>query len=160
MSHTVHHLGHLQATGDVPFSRPDTPHKDLVVGFCGLGAMGFFMARNLANRLATTSHSPLHVWNRTRSKSERLAQEVGESKIKVADKPEDLALECDIIITNLANDEVVKDTFEKFARALKASIQRYAATGSGLITVALAGYAKHQVQDLRGVEHRVSDISG
>lgn len=120
MSHTVHHLARMQSqnpSGDLPFSRPHSPHKDVVIGFCGLGAMGYFMARNLANRAAAIS--PLHVFNRTRSKSEQLVEEVGHSKVKIADKPEDLALECDVIITNLANDEVVKHMYENFARALK-----------------------------------------
>lgn len=123
MAHGQPHLAHLTShvsSGDLPFSRPQTPHKDLVVGFCGLGAMGYFMARNLASHLASSAHSsPLRVWNRTRSKSEQLAQEVGASKVKISEKPEDLALECDVIITNLANDEVVKHVYEQFASALK-----------------------------------------
>ena len=78
------------------------------------------MARNLANRLAPSSISfPLIVWNRTRAKAEALAKDVGQSKIKIADDVEQLATECDIVITNLANDEVVKGIFEKFAAALK-----------------------------------------
>lgn len=151
MAHSVHqHLSHLHsehASGELPFSRPQTPHRDQVVGFCGLGAMGYFMARNLANRLAgITAHSPLHVWNRTRSKSERLAQEVGESKIKIADTPEDIALECDIIITNLANDDIVKDIFEKFAQALKVCPQ-VSYHESRLSIIALEEHEQHQEQD-------------
>ncbi|KAI0348223.1 NAD(P)-binding protein [Trametopsis cervina] len=117
-SHSGHGLlSHLHAsvsTGDLPFSRPHSPHKEVVVGFYGLGAMGYFMARNLAHRLA----SPLLVSNRTRSKADSLAKELGESKIKVIENPADLALECDIIFTNLANDAVVKDAYEKFTAAL------------------------------------------
>lgn len=108
-------------TGDgIPFSRPQTPHKELVLGFAGLGAMGYPMARNIATRLASPAvQFPLRVWNRSTAKGEHLANEVGQSKIKIVEKPEDLALECDIIITNLASDEVVKGIFQQFAAALK-----------------------------------------
>jgi len=118
-SHPSHpSLAHLQSaasSGAVPFSRPHSPHREVTVGFYGLGAMGYFMAKNLANRLPT----PLHVLNRTRSKSEQLARELGDSKIRITEKAEDLALECDIIFTNLANDEIVKQAFEKFVEALQ-----------------------------------------
>lgn len=104
----------------VPFSRPQTPHKELTIGFAGLGAMGYPMARNLATRLQTPVISlPIYVWNRTREKCESLQNELGKTHVKIADKPEDIALNCDVIITNLANDEVVKGVFEKFAAALK-----------------------------------------
>jgi glutamyl-tRNA reductase len=109
------HLQPLASTGDVPFSRPHSPHREITVGFYGLGAMGYFMARNLAKRLPI----PLLVSNRTRSKAEQLHHELGDSKIKIVEKPEDLATECDIVFTNLANDEVVKQTYELFAAALK-----------------------------------------
>ena len=125
MSQSQHHLLHLQqhASGDLPFSRPHTPHKDVVLGFCGLGAMGYPMARNLANHMTKSSpQTPLHVWNRTRSQSERLEQELGSSKIKIADSPEDLALQCDIIITTLASDDVVRQIFERFVSALKVRV--------------------------------------
>ncbi|GJE89535.1 NAD(P)-dependent oxidoreductase [Phanerochaete sordida] len=104
----------------IPFSRPHSPHKELVLGFAGLGAMGYPMARNLATRLQSPviAH-PIYVWNRSRAKCESLQEEVGKTHIKIADKPEDLALNCDIVITNLANDEVVKGVFEKFVAALK-----------------------------------------
>lgn len=117
------HLTHLQAhpSGELPFSRPHTPYRDLVVGFCGLGAMGFFMARNLANRQAAnpTVQHPILVWNRTRAKSEELVKELGEGKIKIVDQPQELAVECDVVLTNLANDEVVKQIYVLFAEALK-----------------------------------------
>lgn len=108
------------ALDSVPFSRPQTPHKELSIGFAGLGAMGYPMAHNLATRLQspTISH-PIRVWNRTRAKCESLQNEVGKTHVEIADKPEDLALNCDIVITNLASDEVVKAVYEKFATALK-----------------------------------------
>ncbi len=115
-------LGHLHASGsgEMPFSRPQTPHKELKLGYCGLGAMGYIMARNLATRLShPTVQHPIVVYNRTRARAEKLAKEVGESEIKIANSPEELAIECDIIFTNLADDEVVKMFFEKFASALK-----------------------------------------
>ncbi|KAF7793564.1 hypothetical protein EIP86_004678 [Pleurotus ostreatoroseus] len=104
----------------MPFSRPQTPHADLTIGFCGLGAMGYLMARNLAKRLpANAIQFPILVWNRSVDKAEKLVQEVGPAKAKVASSPEEIAVRCDVIISNLANDEVVKAIFEKFAAAMK-----------------------------------------
>ncbi|EKM61550.1 uncharacterized protein PHACADRAFT_248231 [Phanerochaete carnosa HHB-10118-sp] len=110
------------ALDSVPFSRPHTPHKELVLGFAGLGAMGNPMVRNLATRLQSpTIAHPIRVWNRTRAKCESLQNEVGKTHIEIVDNPEDLALNCDVIITNLANDDIVKAIYEKFATALKES---------------------------------------
>lgn len=106
---------------DNPFSRPQTPHVGIQIGFCGLGAMGYPMAKNLANKPITSpsSASPLLVWNRSRAKSEKLLKELGPEKIRIAENPEELARECDMIFTNLSNDAVVKEIFLKFAAALE-----------------------------------------
>ncbi|KAI0082312.1 NAD(P)-binding protein [Panus rudis PR-1116 ss-1] len=101
-----------------PFSRPQTPHHSIQVGFVGLGAMGYPMAKNLANHRPGHQTSPLLVWNRTKTKAEQLLQELGEQKISVADDLEQIANECDVIFTNLANDEVVKEVFVIFEKAL------------------------------------------
>jgi len=81
------------------------------------------MAKNLANGLETQPSAvlPLTVYTRTVAKSEKLLQELGPSKIKIANSAADLARECNVIITNLANDEVVKAVYEEFRNALKES---------------------------------------
>jgi 3-hydroxyisobutyrate dehydrogenase-like beta-hydroxyacid dehydrogenase len=83
--------------------------------------MGYPMARNLAkSRHAHPQGSPpLLVYNRTKSKSEALLKELGSDKVRVADSPEQLAKECDIIITNLANDDAVKAIYQQFSKALE-----------------------------------------
>ena len=85
--------------------------------------MGYFMARNLANH--RNSHPqgapPLLVYNRTREKAERLLKELGPNKIRIADNPEQLARECNVIITNLGNDTVVKSVYARFKEALNVS---------------------------------------
>ncbi|OJA12331.1 hypothetical protein AZE42_02771 [Rhizopogon vesiculosus] len=107
--------------GAVPFSRPSTPATHtLQIGFCGLGAMGYFMARNLAS--SRKSHSlPVLVYNRSVAKSQKLLAEVGASAVKVADSLEQVATECDVIFTNLANDAVVSSIYNEFAKALAQS---------------------------------------
>ncbi|KAF9245888.1 hypothetical protein BU15DRAFT_70949 [Melanogaster broomeanus] len=113
------------ARADVlPFSRPPTPRLQLPqIGYHGLGAMGYAMARNLAlsvkSRDATAP--PLLVYNRTVAKAERLAQDVGDS-VRIASSPAQLATECDIIFTNLASDAVVIAVYNEFADALKQSL--------------------------------------
>ena len=109
-----------------PFSRPATPYShSLQIGFYGLGSMGYLMARNLATH--KNSHPvespPLLVYNRTVSKSEKLADELGgEGKVRISQSAAELAVECDIIITNLANDDVVKTVYEEFSDALTVRI--------------------------------------
>jgi len=108
----------------MPFSRPPTPHgHPIQIGIYGLGAMGYFIARNLANARAghLAGSPPLLVFNRTAAKGEKLAKELGESKVRVAQSVAELVNECDIIITNLANDTVVKSVYEEFSRALTAT---------------------------------------
>ncbi|RXW18510.1 hypothetical protein EST38_g7352 [Candolleomyces aberdarensis] len=108
-----------------PFSRPATPgpldHRQ--VGFVGLGNIGYAMAKNLAQNgpQNVSNLKPPKVWNRTISKSEKLVQQVGKDKASIAGSPEEIALECDIIIVNLANDDVVRSVYSRFAEALKSS---------------------------------------
>lgn len=75
------------------------------IGFIGLGAMGFPMARHLAKE------HELLVWNRTREKAERHAREHGTT---VANELADVA-SADVIITMLPTskevDEVVDQLF-------------------------------------------------
>lgn len=106
---------------DVPFSRPATPGAHPIqIGWIGLGAMGYPMARNLANHHAshTANAQPLLVWNRSHDKSENLVKEVGASKVRIAQSAGEVAATCDVIITSLASDEVVKSIYEEFSEAL------------------------------------------
>ncbi|KAI0308361.1 hypothetical protein B0F90DRAFT_1682171 [Multifurca ochricompacta] len=109
---------------DLPYSRPATPghFNQAHVGWIGLGAMGYLMARNLANHRAThlEHQPPLLVWNRSKEKSEKLVQELGESKVVVAQTVSDVATKCDIIITSLSSDEVIKSVYKDIATTLKA----------------------------------------
>ncbi|KAJ8518777.1 hypothetical protein ONZ45_g4213 [Pleurotus djamor] len=115
MSELLHNALHQH----VPYSRPSTPiAQQHQIGFVGLGAMGFVMARNLATHRQPGS-IPVLVWNRTKSKSEELQKLVGEGKIRIAQTVEQIALECDVIVTNLANDLVVKEIYTNFSNALK-----------------------------------------
>jgi 3-hydroxyisobutyrate dehydrogenase-like beta-hydroxyacid dehydrogenase len=79
--------------------------------------MGYFMARNLANSRKSHS-SPVLVYNRSLAKSQKLLEELGTSTVKVADTLDQLATECDVIFTNLANDTVVTSIYNEFAKAL------------------------------------------
>jgi 3-hydroxyisobutyrate dehydrogenase-like beta-hydroxyacid dehydrogenase len=104
----------------LPYSRPETPYVRSQIGFVGLGAMGYFMARNLARaRSGHGAHSsPLIVWNRTVVKSEKLQSELGVDEVHIAQSPAEVATKCDVIITNLSNDEVVRAVYEEYSKAL------------------------------------------
>ena len=104
----------------VPFSRPATPRPHpLKIGWYGLGAMGYFMARNLAkSRQSQSNTTPVLLYNRTLSKAQKLVDQVGPSVAKVASSPAQLATECDVIFTNLADDAVVQSAYNEFAKAL------------------------------------------
>ncbi|CAE7140915.1 unnamed protein product [Rhizoctonia solani] len=93
------------AREELPYSRPPTPqpHPN-VIGFIGLGNMGYLMARNLARH---SEHPPL--------------LEVGESKVKIIDTPGELASLADITFTSLGSDEVVRSIYYDIAQTLEAT---------------------------------------
>ncbi|KIK99484.1 hypothetical protein PAXRUDRAFT_787959 [Paxillus rubicundulus Ve08.2h10] len=106
----------------LPFSRPPTPRlQPPQIGYYGLGAMGYAMARNLALSVKSqgVASPPLLVYNRTVSKAQTLRQDVGDSAVRVASSPAQLVTECDIIFTNLSHDAVVMAVYNEFAKALK-----------------------------------------
>ena len=72
------------------------PETTTSVGVIGLGAMGASMARNLARAGLLAA-----VWNRTTSKAEALAAELG---VVRASDPDDLARRCDVILTCVSAD--------------------------------------------------------
>jgi 3-hydroxyisobutyrate dehydrogenase len=79
------------------------------IGFIGLGAMGFPMARHLAKE------HEVFVWNRTREKAERHAREHG---TKVAADLASLAA-ADVIITMLPTSREVDEIVEKLLPSLR-----------------------------------------
>ncbi|KAJ6606811.1 NAD-P-binding protein [Mycena sp. CBHHK59/15] len=108
----------------VPYSRPTTPGSagfPLQIGLIGLGAMGSLMAKNLANHRSAHIHGspPVMVWNRTAAQADKLFAELGQDKIQIAKSVEQVVTECDVVITNLANDEVVKSIYQQLAQTLK-----------------------------------------
>ncbi|KAH9033044.1 NAD-P-binding protein [Lactarius hengduanensis] len=112
------------ATHEMPYSRPQTPGRQnpVQVGWIGLGAMGYPMARNLANHRAANleQQPPLLVWNRSKEKSEKLLHELGDGKVAIAESIVDVATKCDIVLTSLASDEVAKSVYKEIAAALQA----------------------------------------
>lgn len=82
------------------------------VGFIGLGAMGWHMARNLhrAGLLAG-------VWNRTASKADALAAETG---VRACRTPAELAADCEFIILCVSADDDVLSVVEALLPALRA----------------------------------------
>ncbi|KAJ3750848.1 NAD-P-binding protein [Lentinula detonsa] len=114
---------HRLASLGLPYSRPATPgaHLHTQIGWIGLGQMGYYMARNLSKRVTPSGSQPLplRVWNRTVEKAEKLQKQLGKELIVVAKDIEEIVLTCDVIITNLANDDVVKEIYEQCARYLR-----------------------------------------
>ncbi len=69
------------------------------IAFIGLGIMGSRMVQNLAAARHTVT-----VYNRTRSKAEKLAGE----HIRAADRPQEAVAEADVVITMLSDPEAVR----------------------------------------------------
>lgn len=80
----------------------------------------FMYSTGMSNALNLNHET--YIPSRTVEKSERLLKELGPEKIKIADSPEQLAIECNIVFTSLANDDVVKSVYQKFHAALKDSV--------------------------------------
>lgn len=83
----------------------DAQQKNLQVGVVGLGAMGGFMARNLASAGLLKS-----VWNRTSDKANALAEDTG---VTAAATPADLAAKCNVILTCVSADQDLLDVIEQ-----------------------------------------------
>ena len=107
-----------QSQNPLPYSRPASPRPQLQIAFVGLGNMGYLMARNLANHNAQSGSPPLLVWNRSSEKAENLVNEVGPGKARVAKDLAEAVQLSDIIITSLANDQVVKSVYQQYVKIL------------------------------------------
>ena len=82
------------------------------IGFIGLGAMGGFMARNLA------ASGLLHaVWNRSADNAQMLAPELG---CAVAEAPAELASRCEGIVICVSADADLCEVIEALQPALQA----------------------------------------
>lgn len=81
-------------------------------GVIGLGAMGAYMAKNFHK----TGH--LHqVWNRTESKAQTLASELG---ITAASSPQELASNCELILLCVSRDEDVMEMVNAICETISA----------------------------------------
>ena len=81
------------------------------VGVIGLGAMGASMALNF--HYAGFLHL---VWNRTRARSLAVAEK---TKGRIADTPQELAAECDLIVTCVSRDADVLEVMNIIAEAIR-----------------------------------------
>ncbi len=81
-------------------------------GVIGLGAMGAYMALNFHK--AGSLH---RVWNRSREKADVIGNETG---VEIADSPEHLAEECELIVTCVSRDEDVLSVIERISTTIKA----------------------------------------
>ena len=107
--------------------------SQLRAGVAGLGAMGEPMARNLHKAGLLSA-----VWNRTASKAETLAGELG---VAHAASLETLAQDCDVIIVSVSADDDVRAVCEAMLPGLKA--------GSVVVDTSTVGQATAvQMRDL------------
>lgn len=82
------------------------------IGFIGLGHMGLPMAQNILKK-----GYPLWVYNRTKQKAAPLFEQGG----KWAASPAELAAQCDILISMVANDEALKEIIDGPSGIMQAS---------------------------------------
>jgi len=80
-------------------------------GVIGLGTMGAYMALNFHK--AGSLHQ---VWNRSREKADAIGKKTG---VEIADSPEQLAEECELIITCVSRDEDVLSVIERISATIK-----------------------------------------
>lgn len=84
------------------------------IGFVGMGNMGRYMATNLAAHLKTEGLPRLIIHNRTAAR----LLDPQEHHVEHAASPKALALQCDIVISSLANDDAARSVYaELFAGA-------------------------------------------
>jgi 3-hydroxyisobutyrate dehydrogenase-like beta-hydroxyacid dehydrogenase len=117
----------LKAKDDV-IERSSKRHRNMDVGFIGLGNMGSSMARNLLK----AGHR-LTVYNRTRAKAETLAAEGA----RVVDRPGE-ACHGDAVITMLADDAAVESVTFGDGNILSALGENTVNVSMSTISVALS----------------------
>ncbi|MCF6191139.1 MAG: NAD(P)-dependent oxidoreductase [Cocleimonas sp.] len=118
------------------------------ISFLGLGAMGYPMAGHLAN-----AGYDITVFNRTTSKAEKWASEYNG---QVAVTPEDAAKNADVILTNVGNDNDVREIYNKiFSTAKTGAILIDHTTTSAIIARELGKEAKE-----KGMEFLDAPVSG
>lgn len=81
----------------------DTLSVNPAIGFLGLGAMGSLMATNLAR-----AGFPLWIYNRTRSKADALAEQIG---AQVASSPCELARNVQTVFTMVSDAQALHDLY-------------------------------------------------
>jgi 3-hydroxyisobutyrate dehydrogenase len=122
--------------------------NDLHTGVIGLGAMGAPMARHLSAKGFLQG-----VWNRTESKAEQLAEELGTWH---APSPAALAAQCDVLLVCVSRDQDLESVVEQSLPGLRSgSILLDTSTVSPSTTAALAG-----VLAQNGVEYVDAPVSG
>ncbi len=113
------HLGAAaDASVNIPYSTPSTPHPQHQVGWIGLGNMGVKMAANLAKHMRNMSPPlpPLLVYNRTVSKAQALEKEL-DGLVKAVDSVEAIGTRCDLIFTSLSDDDAAEQIYESLLQA-------------------------------------------
>ncbi len=80
--------------------------------------MGYAMSSRLAKGLKEMDPplGPLLVYNRTTSKSEKLAKELGEGLVEVVHSVEEIGKRCHFVFTSLSNDEAAVDVYAKLCK--------------------------------------------
>ncbi|WP_255555520.1 NAD(P)-dependent oxidoreductase [Enterovibrio paralichthyis] len=101
------------------------------IGFIGLGRMGWLMAANLAK-----AGVPLTVWNRSRSKSVALVEHYPE--VHIAEDPAQIAQDCDLVFTMIADDEAARAVYFGQESGLIAPLNRRAKAWVEMSTISPA----------------------
>ncbi len=80
-------------------------------GIIGLGTMGAYMALNFHRQ-----GKLYRIWNRSKEKADAISKKTG---IKVAQSPEQLAKECELIIICVSRDEDMLSVIERISTSIK-----------------------------------------
>ncbi|MEX0870980.1 MAG: NAD(P)-dependent oxidoreductase [Aquisalimonadaceae bacterium] len=129
-------------------SIPTEEKSTMKAGVIGLGAMGVGMSRNLHKAGLLTA-----VWNRTTSKADSLAKELG---VTPATDPATLARECDVIVTCVSRDEDVLAVIDGMVPGLSAGKVVIDCSTIAVDTVRQAA----QRVEARGAEFLDTPVSG
>ena len=130
-------------------SNPTLSLPEWRVAVLGIGMMGFPMGRRLCEAGCRVS-----VWNRSRSKAERLAP----FGARVADTPADAVRDADIVMTLLEDGQVVEDVL--FQQGTTGSLAR------GSLVIDMSSIQPRQARDhaarlgALGVNHLDAPVSG
>ncbi|BGP46971.1 hypothetical protein JCM10450v2_002823 [Rhodotorula kratochvilovae] len=128
------------------------PHK---FGFVGLGNMGAPMAHNLEKYLHEQGLPALTLYNRTASKLPPVSKTIAH-----AESPRELAKQCDVVVTSLANDDAARAVYKELFEGAKESAEGTVFVDTSTLYPTTCGELEREAAQILNTAYLCSPVFG